>query len=131
MVERKESQGGLNEFQGEVLSVEKEQGMQEGSEQYHVKIKPIDVEVGGKTGQLHEWIPLSKTSSEDAVAKGSVLDGYLRQVEICMPEAKKAATVSEALGLMVGKKFKFQKIELGRAFDGNPARQYAVPVQAL
>lgn len=105
--------------------------MQEGSEQYHVKIAPTNVEVGGKTGQLHEWIPLSKTSSEDAIAKGSVLDGYLRQVEICLPEAKKAATVSEALGMLVGKKFKFQKLELGRAFDGNPARQYAVPVQAL
>lgn len=130
MVERKESQG-LNEFEGEVLSVEKEQGMSEGQMQYHVKIKPTNIEVGGKTGQLHEWIPLSKTSSEDAIAKGSVLDNFLRQVEICLPEAKKAATVGEALGLLVGKNFKFQKLELGRAFDGNQARQYAVPVQAL
>jgi hypothetical protein len=130
MVERTESQG-LNEFEGEVISVEKEQGMNEGQMQYHVKIAPTNIEVGGKTGQLHEWIPLSKTSSEDAIAKGSVLDNYLRQVEICLPEAKKAATVSEALGLLVGKKFGFQKLELGRAFDGNQARQYAVPVKAL
>ena len=130
MVERKESQG-LDEFECVVESIEKEQGMSEGQMQYHVTITPTSIEVGGKTGKLHEWIPLSKTSSEDAIAKGSVLDNYLRQVEICLPAAKKSATVGEALGLLVGKKFKFQKLELGRAFDGNAARQYAVPVQAL
>lgn len=127
MVERKESQG-LNEFTAEVVDVALEEGM-ENNKQYHVKMAPKDVEVGGKTGHLHEWIPLSKTSSDDAIAKGSVMDGYLRQLELCLADAKKAATVSDALGLMVGKTFKFQKIELGRAYDGNPARQYAVPTK--
>lgn len=129
MVLRKESQG-LEEFKGKVESVELEDGMND-NKQYHITIDPTDVEVGGKTGKLHEWVPLSATSSQDSIAKGSVMDGFLRQVEICVPEAKRAATVDEALGMLVGKTLQFQKMELGRSYGGNPARQYAVPVKIV
>jgi hypothetical protein len=129
MVERKESSG-LTEFQGKVLSIVAEDGV-EGNKQFHVEIEPIDVKVAGKTGKLHEWIPLSHSSSNDAVAKGSVMDLYLRQVEIVVPAAKKAQTVEAALKLMIGKKFQFSKMELGRAYQGNAARQYAVPIKSL
>jgi len=125
MVERKESQG-LDEFKATVRAVEREEGTN--GPQYHFFLTPIDVKIQGKTGELHEWIPMSKTSSEEQIAKGSVLDGFLRQLEICLSEAKKAPTVADAFALMVGKAFKFQKMELGRAYDGNPARQYSVPV---
>ena len=94
-------------------------------------VAPTDMKVGGKTGKIHDWIPLSATSSNDSIAKGSVLDGFLRQVEICLKGAKTAKTVSEALGMMVGKTFQFHRVELGRAYEGNPARQYSVPVQLL
>ncbi|MBR9701181.1 hypothetical protein GOV11_04925 [Candidatus Woesearchaeota archaeon] len=129
MVIRKESQG-ISEFTGKVESVDSESGANDNT-QYHIIMDPIDIEVGGKTGKMHEWIPLSPTSNQEAIAKGSVMDLYLRQVEIVLADAKKAGTVDEALGLLVGKKFKFQKMELGRAYQGNPAREYAVPVQLI
>lgn len=128
MVERKESSG-LEEFQATVREVQKEEGTN--GPQYHFFLTPEDVKIQGKTGELHEWIPLSKTSSEDAIAKGSVLDGFLRQLELCMPEAKKAATISDAFALMIGRRFQFQRLELGRAYEGNPARQYSVPTKLI
>jgi len=129
MVERKESSG-LTEFKGKVVFVEKEEGI-EGGTQFHLKIEPSDVAIKGKTGVLHEWIPLSHSSSDDAVAKGSVMDLYLRQVEIVVPAAKKAVSVTAALELLKGKSFQWQKMELGRAYQGNAARQYSVPVKSL
>jgi hypothetical protein len=120
----------LQEFDGKVLAVVEEPGMED-TVQYHIEIEPIGMTIKGKTGKLHEWVPLSKSSSNDAVAKGSVMDLYLRQVEIVVPAAKKAQTVEAALKLLVGKKFHFQKMELGRAFQGNAARQYGVPVKEL
>ena len=128
MVERKESQG-LSEFDGIVESITLEDGLE--NKQFHLVIEPTSLKVSGKTGKLHEWVPMSGTSSDDAIAKGSVIDFYLRQLEIVLPAAKKASTVTQALGLMKGKKFHFQKMELGRAFAGHPAKQYAVPVKQL
>jgi hypothetical protein len=129
MVERVESQG-LQEFQGVVESIELEEGLND-NKQYHMIIEPTDIKVGGKTGKIHDWIPLSAKSTDDRIAKGSVMDGFLRQVEICVSGAKSAKTVSEALGMLVGNKFQFNRIELGRAYEGNAARQYSVPVKAL
>lgn len=130
MVDRKEGGMNIDDFDGKVVSVEFEVGANE-NRQYHITVKPTSITVGGKTGMLHEWIPLSPSSTEEAIAKGSVMDGYLRQVEICVPEAKKAQTVTKALQILVGKNFHFTKMELGRAYGGNPARQYSVPVKAL
>lgn len=130
MVERKESQGGLDEFDGKVVEVKEEIGMNENT-QFHIEIEPTSIKVGGKTGRVHEWVPLSKTSNDSAVAKGSVMDAFLKHLEIALPAAKKAPTVTEALNLMVGKTFHFQKIELGRAYGGKDAKQYSVPVRAV
>ena len=120
----------LEEFEGVVEKVELEQGI-ENRKQYHVTIKPTSLEVKGPTGRLHEWIPMSPTAKEDEVPQGSVLDRYLVQVEICVSAAKKAKTVKEALGAMVGKKFKFGRIKLGKDYNGQPAKNYIVPVAAL
>lgn len=128
MVERKSSSL-IEEFEGTVETVELKEG--DYGPQYEIVINPTSIEVGGETGKLRAWVGMSKTSSQDAVAEGSAMDSYLRQVEICLPDAKKASTVDEALGLLVGKNFKFQNIEHGRAFDGNPARKMFTPVQLL
>jgi len=126
LVERIES-GGLEEFNGTVVSVEAETGVDE-RVQYHIKIDPEGIEVKGPTGALHEWIALSKTASETGVPQGSVVERYLTQIEICISAAKKANTVKEAFELMVGKKFRFKKIKLGKDFDGHKAKEYMVPV---
>ena len=128
-MERKESQG-LQKFDAVVKTVEAETGA-EGRTQYHITMEPIGIEITGATGVLHEWVPMSATATEDSIPQGSVLDRYLSQVEICIDEAEKAKTVEKALKLMVGKKFTFKKMKLGKDFDGHKAREYAVPVAVL
>lgn len=130
MVLRQESTGKLEEFEGIVEKVELEMGIED-RKQYHITIDPTSVKVAGATGKLHEWIPVSQKSTEEKVPLGSVIERYLQQVEICISEAKKAPTIKEALNLMVGKKFKFKKIKLGKDFEGHPARDYSVPVMLL
>jgi hypothetical protein len=126
-VEREESQG-LSEFTALVENVVLEPGT-DGREQYHLFLVPDGIVVKGKTGKLHEWIGLSKTSGDNSVAKGSVLDLFLRELERIEPAAKKATTVSAEMNSMKGNKYFFQKRELGRAFQGNDAKQYAVPMR--
>lgn len=131
MVERKESSGGmLEEFEGTVKQVEFEQGIED-RKQYHVFIQPTSFEVRGATGLIHEWIPMSPKAQEDEIPQGSVMDRYLTQVEICISDAKKAKTVKDALNLMVGKKFRFKRLKLGRDFEGHSAKEYIVPVVRL
>lgn len=130
MVERTESGKGLDEFEGVVEKVEFESGIED-RKQYHITIGPTSLVVKGATGKIHEWIPMSPKSTEESVPQGSVMDRYLTQVEICITEAKKAPTCSAALNLMVGKKFRFKRLKLGKDFDGHAAREYIVPVVRL
>lgn len=118
------------EFVGIVEKVEFEVGIED-RRQYHLFIKPEGFEVHGHTGVLHEWAPLSKQSTDEQIQGGSVMDAYLRQIEICLPAAKKAKSLKEVFQLLVGHKFRFQRIKLGREYDGNPAREYIVPVARL
>jgi hypothetical protein len=129
MVERSEGKT-LDEFEGIVKSVALETGVGE-RKQYHVTIEPTNIEVKGPTGALHEWVPMSPKSTENSVPQGSVMDRYLTQVEICIKEAKKAETIEKALNMMVGKKFRFKRLKLGKDYDGHPARDYIVPVVLL
>jgi hypothetical protein len=130
MVTRSEVSNKLDEFEGVVEKVEFEEGI-EGRKQYHITIKPTTFEVKGPTGVMSEWIPMSPKSTEESVPQGSVMDRYLTQVEICVAAAKKAPTVKGALGLLVGKKFRFKRLKLGKDFDGHAAREYIVPVVNL
>jgi len=122
----------FEEFVGTVKNVTKESNQLEGqaTEQYHLEIDAEGIEIKGKTGLIHEWIRLSKTAKEDTIPEGSVVDRYLQQIELCLPEAKKAKNLSEAFAMMKGKKFNFKKMKLGRAFEGHDAREYWV-CQAL
>jgi hypothetical protein len=130
MVMRMESSGKLEEIEGFVESVESESNTV-GSAQYHLVIRPTNVEVKGKTGRFHEWVPMSKTATEETVPHGSVMERYLTHMEIAVPAVKKAATIKAAFNLLVGKKFRFQRMKLGRDYDGNPAREYLVPVAQM
>ena len=124
MVERKASEG-LTSFDGIVESVELQPATDsQFSDQYKVTIKTA---VSKKSGYMYEWVPISPTSSDEEVAEDSNMDKYLKHVERCIPEAKQSKTVGEALKLMVGKNINFVRETLGRAFKGNPAREFWVP----
>ena len=122
--------GGLEEFEGTVEKVEFEIGAEE-RRQYHIYIIAADIEVTGPTGRMHEWVPMSPKATEESVPNGSVADRYLTQMEICVPAIKRTKTLKEAFQLLVGRKFRFQRIKLGRDFEGHPAREYIVPVARL
>jgi hypothetical protein len=132
MVQRVESNNTkLDEFEAKVVSVELQEGI-EGRKQYHFVLDPIGFTVGGATGKLHEWIPMSPKSTQEAVPQGSVMDRYLQQVEICLGKpARDASTVMAALNLMTGKKFRFMKMKLGKDFEGKKAKDYVTPVALL
>lgn len=130
IVMRTESTGSLDTFDGKVTAVELQEGL-EGRKQYHIRIEPTTVVIKGPSGAFHEWIPMSAKATDDQVPQGSVLDRYLQQVEIVIPQAKKESSVDKALKLLVGKSFRFQKIKLGKDYDGNKARDYIVPVKDL
>lgn len=129
MVERVEPKL-LDEFTGTVQDVQLESNEvgDEETNQYHISIKADDIDVRGKTGMIHEWIRMSKTAKEDSIPQGSVVDRYLQQLEIAVPEAKKAKTLADAFDLMKGKKFKFKRMKLGKSFEGHEARNYWCPV---
>ena len=130
LVVRTEPIGKLEEIEAVVESVEEKLGFS-GRLQYELGLKPTNVKVKGPMGVFHEWIALSATASQEAVPQGSVLERYLTHMEICIPAIKKAVTVKQAFQMLVGKKFRFQRMKLGRDFEGNPAREYLVPVAAL
>jgi hypothetical protein len=131
LVQRVDTSSRMDEIEGIVVSVDQETSASTGLVQYHIKIDPTNFKVKGKTNLLHEWVGLSKTASEEQVPQGSVLERYLTQIEICVPAAKKAATLKAAFAMLVGKKFRFQRIKLGKEYDGNPAKEYIVPVAAM
>jgi len=123
----------LVEFNGTVedVQLEKNTYADADNDQFHITMKPVDKEIKGKTGLLHEWIRMSPKSKEEMIPEGSILDKYLTQVEMLVPEAKKAKTLSDAFNCMKGKKFTFKKVKLGRAFEGHAAREYWVPVSKI
>lgn len=132
IVERVENKA-LEEFVGVVQDVQLESNSvgDNDAAQYHITIKAEDIEVKGKTGLIHEWIRMSKTAKEDSIPQGSVIDRYLQQLEIVLPDAKKSKTLAEAFSLMKGKKFKFKRMKLGKAFEGHEARQYWVVISLV
>jgi hypothetical protein len=129
MVGVKESSGRLEELDATVEKVEFKKGAFGG--QYELTLKAHNVEVKGKTGHFFEWIPLSKTATQEEVPKDSVAEKYLMQLEILLPAAKKAKTLDEVFKLLVGKRFIFKRVKLGRAFEGNPAKEYFFPVRQV
>jgi len=107
--------------------------MTEGGEQIHLELKPDDEELlkDSKTGRFHEWLRLTKTTTEDTVPEGSKLEAYLKEIEMVLPGAKKEEKVVDAFKVMEGKRFHFVRKVLGRAFKGHEARPSFIPQQLL
>lgn len=128
MVERTEAQG-FDEFSGEVIEVVLEPAKSEDyQDQYHITIKPLDVQVTGKTGMMHEWIRVPGKATEATVPQGSVIDGYIKALERLDKSVKAVKTVESVFKWMEGKKFHFAKEKLGKAYGNYPAADYWVPV---
>lgn len=130
MVERTTSNN-LDEFKGTIENINIEESEVQGKKhkQYHISIKPLDVEIKGKTGLIHEWIRITDKCTEGSVPEGSVIDRYIQQIEILHPECKKLATITEVFQVLVGNSYQFQKLKLGKSFDGKDAKEYIVPVK--
>jgi hypothetical protein len=130
MVERTEAQT-WSEFKGEVVEVALEQPKEEDRlPQFHIQIKPLDKEIKGKTGLMHEWVRTPATSTETSVPRGSVIDRYIEALEdVHGDDAKECKTVKEIFELMKGNTYLFKSKVLGRAFGNNQAAEYWVPVK--
>ena len=132
-IKRKQAEA-LTEFVAEVISVVKEQSkLEEAGDQFHIQMKPEDVEIKGETGFIHDWIRLPETATEDSVPEGSVVDRYLQQMEIVEDSVANASTLTEAFECLVGKTYKFKKMKLGKSFTDSegkthPAREFWTPI---
>ena len=81
MVERTQTEI-IEEFDGVIDSIKVvPDQINEGQEQYHIEMKPNDKEMlkDSKTGKFHTWLKITKTSTNESVAEGSVLDNYLKE----------------------------------------------------
>lgn len=98
-----------------------------GGPQFHLTITPLDVEIKGKTGMMHEWIGIPETATDTSVPQGSVVDRYIEAIEDVHREAKTKKTVQEVFNLMKGNSYLFVKKQLGKAFQGKQAADHWVP----
>lgn len=132
MVERSVSSG-LEEFKGIVADIVLENNTfgDNESSQYHITMKPEGLTMKGKTGFIHEWVRLSAKATQKSVPEGSIVERFLSQLEVVLPDAKKAKTLDEAFAMLKGKRFLFRRVKLGRAFEGKPAREMWVPVSPI
>ncbi len=128
MVER--TTGGIEEFKGKVDSVKHETSeLPDGSkqEQFHIVIEPLNIEVGGETGKMHEWLPISKKATKTSVPEGSILHKYISELELLDKAVKDIKEVEKALKSMEGKCYQFKPIKHGQAFGGKEAKEYWTP----
>lgn len=128
MVDRIASQG-LENFDGVVTSVELQPSTgKDLPDQYKITMQ---TPVSKKSGFMYEWLNVPPTADDEHIPEGSNADKYLQEVEACLPEAKKAKTIGEALKMMVGKKFNFVRKKLGKSFKDkgitHEAKEFWVP----
>jgi len=122
----------FEKFKGKVESIKIEpSGLkdQEDKERYHLVIEPLDVEIKGKTGRIHEWLPVSDMATDTSVPEGSILHRYMQELSDIGIDDKEL--VNDVFQQMVGKTFLFRKKELGRAFKGHEAKKYWVPKEMI
>jgi hypothetical protein len=131
MVDRTEAT--FEQFEGEVVDVDLEPAQsEERTPQWHIQIKPLKKEIGGKTGKMHTWVRETATTTEHSIPRGSVIDRYLEALtDIHGDVFKNLKTVKESFEFMKGKKYLFKSKVLGRAFKDSPPAEYWVPVKAL
>lgn len=131
MVERTEAKG-LDEFEGTVESVEKVESKidnSDGSKAYQYEV--VMNTDASSTGKMYNWLRIPKTATEVSVPDGSVIDRFIQELEVLDRSLKKEENVKDVLDWMVGKKFRFVRKKLGKAFDGKEAADYWVPAQII
>jgi hypothetical protein len=132
MVERTDSQG-FDEFDGEIAKVEvvpsKLPG-QEDKKQYKLHMKTIPATLT-KTGMMYTWIGIPNTATEKSVPNGSVIEAYIRSLERLDSSLKKMDKVEDVFMWLQGKKFHFNREQLGKAYKNNEAADYWVPVRQI
>jgi protein-tyrosine phosphatase len=96
------------EFNGKVVNITIEKDKNEMS-QYHLEILPLDLEIKGKTGYMHEWIRITKETTDTDIIEGSILDFYIQDLELCDKSVKNMKTHQEVLFFMKDKCFQFAK----------------------
>ena len=131
MVERKQAE--ITEFIGvvEKCEIETNELKDKVQHQYHIFIKPENIEIKGKSGFMHEWIRIPGTSDESHIPEGSVLDKFVTELEIIDKTVKNIKTVPEVFKSIIGKKYKFVHKKLGKSFNGNEAKLYWVPITQI
>ncbi len=127
------TKGQFEEFEGVVEDVKLEPTNLKGEEgeQYHIIIKPTNVEIKGKTGMMHEWIRVTAKATDESVPEGSVLHRFLTELWTVDKETKSMGTHTEMFNALRGKKFKWVKKTLGKSFDGHDAKEYWCPQAKL
>ena len=132
MVEIVETKG-LDSFDGKIVDVELKEG--DYGEQYIMKIEPFDKSLikKGKTGAFWNYLRVSDTSDDKALAKGSVLEQFFTAVCRIDADMKKLAnlTVPEFMNKLKGKSYTFNAEKLGKSFEGHEARKTWLPVKKL
>lgn len=121
-------------FKGTIVTVTREPSGLEGQEEkerFHLEIEPLNVEIKGKTGKMHEWYPISDKTTETEFMENSVLDNLAKELNILVDGFEKTELINDAFKLLEGKSFLFRKIRLGRSFEGKEAKEYWTPKQLL
>jgi len=140
--EQNENWKEITEFDGMVESVDvipckKFRDDEADTEQYVMTIRPLDKETidiikDSKTQRLFNYIKISETSTDDFVAEGSNLDNFIMRIEECLgKEIAKFNKHKELMAYLRGKKFRFLKVKIGKAYGGKDARTAYVPKSKL
>lgn len=100
--------------------------------QWHIIIKPtckegIEQVKGTKTERFHAFITLSPKATDEQIPEGSIMDSYLKEIEIALPNTKKLTKVSEVMAAMVGHKFRWVLKKVGRDFEKYEGRKLYIP----
>lgn len=133
----------FDSFKGKVVKITrepsglmKEDGNPDGKEKFHIEIEPLNVKIEGKTGKMHEWIPISEKTTEDTFVIGSVLHGFYQELKYAVPESKDKELINDSMATMKDKCLEFRKKKLGKSFidksgKSREAKDYWVPVQSV
>ena len=128
----------IRTFSGIVESIDREASqLPEGNDQYHIKMRPIepkeliDLVKDSTTGCLHEWIGISKSTTETEIAEGSLLDNYITEAVFQIPELDKYNTHGEFMNGLIKRVYVFTKKRIGKAFKGYPAKEVFIPTKDI
>jgi len=128
----------IPEFKGKVEKAELEDKEFDGKKrkQYHIIYLPLDNEVkelikDSKTQRLHDFIPISETTTDNLIAEGSNLDNYISEIEYVMEETKNFETHNEVIQYLVGKTFLLKKKKIGRSYAGYEGKEVYIPFRIL